>query len=81
MYATLAYLRGQHVKTTGLSMMLIPTKPTCVPLVLVLLPVLVMAALSPILWLTFTKENSKFIPYIYVNNLLILSLILKAKKC
>ena len=51
-----------------------PTKRTCVPLEWVLLPVLVMVALFPILWLTFTRENSKFVPYINMDNLLILDL-------
>ena len=41
------------------------------PLVWALLPVLIMVALFPILWLTFTRENSKFVPFIYMNNLLI----------
>ena len=43
-----ASLRGQHARTIGLSMMPIPIKLTCVPLVWVLLPVLAMAALFPI---------------------------------
>lgn len=48
-YAPFASLRGQHAKTIGQSMMPILTKHTCVPLVWVLLPVLVMVALFPIL--------------------------------
>jgi Kyakuja-Dileera-Zisupton transposase len=60
-------------------MMPILIKHTCVPLVWVLLPVLVMVALFPILWLIFTRENSKFISHINMNNLLILYLILRQK--
>ena len=44
-HAHLASPRGQHVKTTGLLMILILTKLTCTPLVWVLRRVLVMAAL------------------------------------
>jgi hypothetical protein len=40
-------------------------KLSCVPLVWVLQPVLAMVALFLILWLIFTRENSKFIFYIY----------------
>ena len=64
-HAHLASPRGQHVKTTRLLMILILTKLTCAPLVWVLRPVLVMAALFLIQWLIFTRENSKFIYYIY----------------
>jgi hypothetical protein len=45
------------------------------PLVLVLQLVLIMAALFPILWSIFTRENSKFNSNIYLNNLLILDLV------
>lgn len=74
-YAPLSSPRGQHARIIGPSMMPILTKHTCVLLAWVLLPVLVMVALFPILWLTFTKENSKFVSYIYMNNLLIVNLI------
>ena len=56
-------------------MMLIPIKLTYVPLVWVPQPVLVMVALFPILWLIFTRENSKFFFFININNLLILDLV------
>ena len=48
-YASFASSRGQHARTIGLLMMSIPIKLTCMPLVWVLLPVLVMVALFPIL--------------------------------
>ena len=60
-------------------MMSILIKPTCAPLVLVLLPVLIMVALSLILWLIFSRENSKFVSYIYINHLLILDLVSRQK--
>ena len=60
-YALFTFSRSQHAKTIGLLMTPIPIKLTCVPLVSVLLPVLVMVALFPILWLISTRENSKFI--------------------
>lgn len=68
-HAHSASFRGQHVRTIGLLIMPIPAELTCVPLVWVRLPVLVMVALFPILWLIFTKENSKHFPiyfYIYI---------------
>ena len=61
-------------------MMLILIGLTYVPLVWVPLPVLVMVALFPILWLIFIKENSKFFSYININNLLIFGSGSKAKK-
>jgi hypothetical protein len=70
-HASLTSSRGQHARTIGLLTTLILIKHTCVPPAWVPLPVLVMVALSPILWLTFTRANSKFILYIYINNLLI----------
>jgi hypothetical protein len=74
-YAPLISPRDQHVRTIGQSMMPIPIKLTCEPRAWALLPALVMVALFPILWLTFTRESSKFIPiFIYLNNLLILDL-------
>jgi len=72
-------LRGQHAKTIGQSMMPILIKHTCVPPVWVPLLVLIMVVLFPILWLIFTRENSKSVSYIGSNNLLILSNF-KAKK-
>jgi len=70
----LASFRGQHVRTIGLLTMPTQTKLTYVPLVWVLLPVLVMVALFPIVWLTFIRENSKLVSYIYMNDTLILNL-------
>jgi hypothetical protein len=80
-HVPLASHRGRHARIIGLSMMPIPKKLTCVPLVWVLQPVLVMVALFPILWLIFTRENSKFISHICIYNLLIFGSGLKAKKC
>ena len=47
-HVPLASYRGQHARIIGLSITPIPTELTCVPLVWVLLPVLVMVALFPI---------------------------------
>ena len=73
--------RDQHARIIEPSMIPIPIKLTCVPLVWVQLLVLVMVVLFPILWLIFTRENSKSISYLYGKNLLICYFGLKAKKC
>ena len=71
--------RDQHARIIGLSMIPIPTKLTCVPLVWVPLLVLATVVLFPILWLIFTRENSKFIFYYHGKNSLICYLVWRQK--